>query len=68
MAEGLSFFLTSGETELPLVSREKEKSVPRFRVKVKALDWLVSAWQKSKHLFARVEFPPIMLAFVMMTG
>ena len=33
-----------------LVSKEKEKLVPMFRVKWKALPWVASAWQNSMHL------------------
>ena len=36
-----------------LASREKEKSEPTEREKVKAIPWLASAWQKSMHLIAK---------------
>ena len=38
-----------------LVSREKENVEPIEREKLKALPWLASAWQKSKHLDAKEE-------------
>ena len=50
--EGLSFFLStgSGANALLLVSKEKEKLVPMFREKWKALRWVAGAWQNSMHL------------------
>jgi hypothetical protein len=69
MAEGLSFFLiTSGEMTLTLVSREKEKLDPMFREKVNGLPWLDSTWQISRHLVAKVELSPVIVAIVVMTG
>ena len=44
---------------MSLASREKEKSEPTERVKEKAFPWLASAWQKSIHLMAKEEFPPL---------
>ena len=49
--EGLFFFflvtcMTGAST---LVSREKEKEVPRVREKLKAWPWLASVWQKARH-------------------
>ena len=69
MAEGLNFFLTtSGEVELTLVSREKEKSEPMSREKVNGVPWLVSAWQNSRHLVTKVELPTLIVAGVIITG
>jgi hypothetical protein len=65
MAEGLSFFLTtSGQVELTLASREKEKLESMFREKVNALLLLVSTWQRSRHLVARAECSPSVAAIV----
>ena len=53
--EGLLFFLVPGDKgTLPLVSREKEKMEPMETEKLKATPWLLSAWQKSKHLEAKL--------------
>ena len=38
-----------------LVSREKQKLEPVVRENLKALPWLLSAWQKSMHFDAREE-------------
>ena len=57
--EGLGFFLADAILLMSkfgtssLVSREKLKSGPSTRENLKALPWLVSAWQKSKHLVAK---------------
>ena len=51
--EGLAFFLVSGLATLLLVSKEKEKSGPVVKEKLKTWPWLASAWQKSMHLEAR---------------
>ena len=57
--EGLGFFLADAILLVSkfgtssLVSREKLKSGPSTRENLKALPWLVSAWQKSKHLVAK---------------
>ena len=67
MAEGLSFFLTtSGQVELTLVFREKEKLDPMFREN--GLPWLDSTWQISRHLVAQVELSPLIVAVVVITG
>ena len=69
IAEGPSFFLiTSQEIELTLVSREKEKLDPTFMEKMNGLPWLDSAWQRSRHLVAKVELSSVIVAFVIMTG
>ena len=65
--EGLGFFLAGGLLKLgdstfssPLVSREKVKEVPVWvREKVKALPWLTSAWQRSRHLVAMAGSPSL---------
>ena len=56
--DGLGFFLggilawvSEASTR---VSREKEKSEPMARENLKAVPWLLSAWQKSKHLVAKL--------------
>ena len=51
--EGLAFFLIPGLVDFLLVSKEKEKSGPMVKEKLKAWPWLASAWQKSMHLEAR---------------
>ena len=38
-----------------LVSREKEKEEPMEMEKLKAVPWLVSVWQKSRHFVTREE-------------
>ena len=38
-----------------LVSREKEKELPRLREKLNAWPWLASVWQKTRHWDAREE-------------
>ena len=55
--EGLVFFflVTCGTGASTLVSREKEKEVPRVRQKLKDLPWLASVWQKARHWVAREE-------------
>ena len=52
--EGLFFLVPEDMGALPLVSREKEKVEPMEREKLKATPWLLSAWQKSKHLEAKL--------------
>ena len=53
--EGLLIFLVTGDTDaLILVSKEKEKVEPIAREKLNATPWLVSAWQKSRHLVAKI--------------
>ena len=53
--EGLLLFLVPGETDaFTLVSKEKEKVEPIDREKLNATPWLLSAWQKSKHLLAKM--------------
>ena len=52
--EGLAFFLVPPRgASLLLVSREKEKVEPMLREKLKALPWLVSAWQRARHCNAK---------------
>ena len=56
--DGLAFFfflLSKAKGTLCLVSREKEKVEPMLREKLISKPWLVSAWQKSKHLMAKEE-------------
>ena len=57
--EGLGFFFLNGPTlvskVLFLVSMEKENVEPIEREKLKTVPWLVSAWQKSRHLEAKEE-------------
>ena len=61
IVEGLGIFLkvalllVSKAGTLSLVSREKEKAEPIEREKLKALPWLASVWQKSKHLVTKEE-------------
>ena len=52
--EGLFFLVPEDMGALPLVSREKEKVEPMVSEKLKATPWLLSAWQKSKHLVAKL--------------
>ena len=52
--EGLFFLVPEDMGALPLVSREKEKVEPMESEKLKATPWLLSAWQKSKHLEAKL--------------
>ena len=59
--DGLGFFLggilawvSEASTH---VSREKEKSEPMVRENLKAVPWLLSAWQKSRHLLAKSVAP-----------
>ena len=48
--EGLVRFFPRVEfTLLSRVSREKEKEELMVRLKLKALPWLVSVWQKARH-------------------
>ena len=56
--DGLVFFfflISKAKGALCLVSREKEKVEPMLREKLISKPWLVSAWQKSKHLMAKEE-------------
>ena len=56
--DGLAFFfflLSTAKGTLGLVSREKEKVEPMLREKLISKPWLVSAWQKCKHLMAKEE-------------
>ena len=50
---GVALLLVSKAGTLSLVSREKEKVEPIEREKLKALPWLASVWQRSKHLVAK---------------
>ena len=52
--DGLALFLVA-KVSLHLVSSVKEKVEPTLRENWKAFPWLLSAWQKAKHLVARVE-------------
>ena len=68
--DGLGFFLADAILLVSkfgtrsLVSREKLKSDPSVRENLKALPWLVSAWQKSKHLVAKeVSLSPTAVIF-----
>ena len=53
--EGLAFFLVTWlvTTSLLLVSKEKEKEVPKAMEMLKVCPCLASAWQKSRHLESR---------------
>ena len=53
--EGVTCFLVTvvAGVSFTLVSREKVKEEPMVRVKVKVFPWLVSAWQRSRHLVDR---------------
>ena len=60
--DGLGFFLGGilawvSEASTHVVSREKEKSEPMARENLKAVPWLLSAWQKSRHLLAKSVAP-----------
>ena len=47
--------MVPGDTDaLTLVSKEKEKVEPSDREKLNATPWLLSAWQKSRHLVAKM--------------
>ena len=68
--DGLGFFLAdtillvSKFGTSSLVSREKLKPDPSVRENLIALPWLVSAWQKSKHLKAKeVSLSPTAVIF-----
>ena len=50
LKKSLPKFAQPGAGCLFLVSKEKEKLVPMFREKWKALPWMASAWQNSMHL------------------
>ena len=52
--DGLAFFLVA-KVSLHLVSRVKEKVDPMLRENWKAFPWLLSAWQKAKHLVVKEE-------------
>ena len=63
----LAFFLATGLAALLLVSMEKEKVEPMLREKLKAMPWLVSAWQRARHCVAKEEsFPPasVILSYI----
>ena len=59
--DGLGFFLSGilawMSKATPLVSREKEKLEPMVRENLKAEPWLLSVWQKSRHLVANSVSP-----------
>ena len=59
--DGLGFFLSGilawMSKATPLVSREKEKLEPMVRENLKAEPWLLSVWQKSRHLVAKSVSP-----------
>ena len=68
--DGLGFFLTDArilvsKTGAPsLVSRVKQKLEPVERENLKALPWLLSAWQNSMHFDAKEEsFSPTAVIF-----
>ena len=56
--QGLGFFLFTllSKAQL-LVSREKVKSEPIEREKLKTWPWLTSVWQKARHLEAMESSP-----------
>ena len=56
MVDGLGFFLAlAWFTEaITLVSREKEKLEPAVRENLNTKPWLVSVWQRSRHLVAKL--------------
>ena len=45
------------------VSKEKAKEGPMEREKLNAMPWLVSVWQKARHLEAREESLSLILAY-----
>ena len=47
-----------------LVSKEKVKSGPMEREKLKTWPWLASAWQNAMHLEARESSPPVRVVIV----
>ena len=57
--EGLAFFLfffgAKAKGAFCLVSKEKEKVELMVREKLISMPWLVSDWQKARHLMAREE-------------
>ena len=64
IVEGLGFFFRWLPEALLLVSKEKVKSEPIEREKLKTWPWLTSAWQKAKHLDAKESAPlPAVLIF-----
>ena len=56
--DGFGFFLTGS---FPLVSKEREvsrakaKPEPTVRENLKSKPWLISVWQRSRHLEARAD-------------
>jgi len=65
---GVALLLVSKAGTFSFVSREKEKADPIEREKLKALPWLVSLWQKSKHLVAKEESLSIAVILLRTSG
>ena len=65
IVEGLGFFFHWLPEALLLVSKEKVKSEPIEREKLKTWPWPTSAWQKARHLEAMESSP---LAAVLIFG
>ena len=57
IVEGLGFFFRWLPEALLLVSKEKVKSEPIEREKLKTWPWLTSVWQKARHLDAMESSP-----------
>ena len=63
--DGVDFILVSKTGTSSLASREKQKLEPVERENLKALPWLLSAWQNSMHFDAKEEsFSPTAVIFV----
>ena len=58
----------SGDMDITLVSRAKEKLELRVRLKLRLLPCLVSAWQKSKHFVEKEESTSLTVYIVMFLG
>ena len=55
MVDGLDFFFLAWVSEAStFVSRVKEKLEPTVRENLNAKPWLLSVWQKSRHLVAKM--------------
>ena len=55
MVDGLDFFFLAWVSEAStFVSRVKEKLEPTVRENLNAKPWLLSIWQKSRHLVAKL--------------
>ena len=58
----------SGDMDITLVSRAKEKLELRVRLKLRLLPCLVSAWQNSKHFVEKEESTSLTVYIVMFFG